>query len=206
MHGVPPDSTGPVKPLRIALAEDEPLTLRYLEETLTLLGHDVVVTARNGVELLEKCRLERPDLVLTDIQMPMLSGLEAARTVCCDLQTPVVLVTGHDFIAETAKAAEECPILLYLVKPATERDLALAIRTAMLRHAQLKDNLQADEDVRVAFANWRRIEMAKRHLMQNDPTLDERQAIEKLRLRARESGQTILQAAEAVLEKAGGEV
>jgi AmiR/NasT family two-component response regulator len=186
------------KPLRIAVAEDEDITRMYLEETVTELGHEVVVAAANGAELLEQCRARRPDLVVTDISMPLMSGLDAARQLTQELCVPVVLITGYDFIGDTAKAAEECPILLYLVKPFTGSDLALAIKAATLRLSQLRESFEEDEDIQAAFANWRRVEAAKYRLMRAEG-VDEQQAFDRLRRLARESRRTLLETAEDLI-------
>jgi len=184
--------------LRIAVAEDEAITRMYLEETVADLGHEVVVTVDNGIDLLEECRLCRPDLVVTDISMPGMSGLEAARLICRELCLPVVLVTGYDYLGETAQTAEECPILLYLVKPFTGSDLALAIKAGMLRLGQLRESFDAEEDVQTAFAHWRRVEAAKSILMRAEG-VDESQAFERLRRLARETGKSLLETANALV-------
>ena len=66
------------KSLRIVIAEDENELLVDLEETLHEFGHDVVAKVTNGSVLVEQCREKRPDLVITDIKMPGMDGLEAA--------------------------------------------------------------------------------------------------------------------------------
>jgi response regulator NasT len=183
--------------LRIAVAEDEDITRLYVEETVTELGHQVVVTAKDGHELLEQCRVHRPDLVVTDISMPVLSGLDAARLLTRELCVPVILITGYDFIGDTARAAEECPILLYLVKPFTGSDLAYAVKAATLRLSQLRESFEADEDIQLAFANWRRVEAAKFRLMRAEG-IDEGQAFDRLKRIAQETNQTILEAADSL--------
>ena len=61
-------------PLRIAVADDEPDMREYFERILPRLGHEVVAVAATGTELVEQCRRERPDLVITDIKMPDMDG------------------------------------------------------------------------------------------------------------------------------------
>ncbi|MDX9972874.1 MAG: response regulator [FCB group bacterium] len=188
-----PDTTD-TPALRIAVAEDEDITRMYIEETILELGHRVVVTARDGRELLERCRVERPDLVVTDISMPVMTGLEAALRLTQELCVPVVLITGYDFIGATARAAEECPILLYLVKPFTGNDLAYAILAATLRISQLRESFDA-EDIQLAFAHWRKVEAAKFRLMRAEG-FDEEQAFHRLKRIARETRRSILETAD----------
>src|SRR5262249_6616580 len=80
--------------LRIAVADDEARMLEFYQALLPLLGHTVVCAALDGRELLEQCRAQRPDLIITDIKMPHLDGIDAARGVCQDDMTPVILVSA----------------------------------------------------------------------------------------------------------------
>lgn len=67
--------------LRIAIAEDEPELLADLEETLVDLGHDVVGKASPGEQLVEVCRQIEPDLVIADIKMPGMDGLQERKAL-----------------------------------------------------------------------------------------------------------------------------
>src|SRR5947208_5589333 len=90
------------RPLRIAVADDERDMLQFFKEVLPQLGHEVVAAAATGRELVERCREARPDLVITDIRMPDMDGIEAAAAVNRERQVPVILVTAHpevDFLA-----------------------------------------------------------------------------------------------------------
>src|SRR5262245_51877391 len=91
-----------VRPLRIAVADDERDTRQFFQELLSHLGHEVVAVAENGRELVKRCRDLRPDLVITDIKMHDLDGLQAAAEMNREGAVPVILVTGHqdtDFLA-----------------------------------------------------------------------------------------------------------
>ena len=81
--------------LRIAVADDEPDVRDYFRRILPRLGHQVVVAARTGRELVEQCRAARPDLVITDIKMPDLDGIEAAVALGRDEPVPVILVSAY---------------------------------------------------------------------------------------------------------------
>ena len=121
--------------LRIVIADDEPDMRDYFQQVLPRLGHTVVGIARNGQELIEMCRAAHPDLVITDVRMPELDGLEAARQICQDWPIPVVLVSAyHDSTA--ADRAEMNHIMGYLVKPIKLTDLESAIRHAKIRFEQ----------------------------------------------------------------------
>jgi response regulator NasT len=80
--------------LRIAVADDEPDMRDYFKKSLSRLGHQVVAVAQNGRELVEQCRAVRPDLVITDIKMPDMDGIDAATQIDRDGPIPVILVSA----------------------------------------------------------------------------------------------------------------
>jgi AmiR/NasT family two-component response regulator len=118
--------------LRIAVADDEPDMRDYFQKCLARLGHRVVAVARTGRELIEMCRATLPDLVITDIKMPDLDGIDAAIQIYRECPVPVLLVSAyHDAaLIERAKAGH---ILGYLVKPIKQADLRSAIALALRR-------------------------------------------------------------------------
>jgi AmiR/NasT family two-component response regulator len=110
------------RPLRVVVADDEPDMLQYLETTLPLLGHQVVASARTGSELVEQCRATRPDLVITDIKMPGLDGIDAVVQSFREAPAPVILVSGYQTPDLIERAGADC-VFAYLVKPIKEGDL-----------------------------------------------------------------------------------
>ena len=81
--------------LRIAIADDESLILEYLNMILPELGHEVVAAAHDGRQLVDLVRSTRPDLVVTDIKMPVMDGVEALRVISREMTVPVVFVSGE---------------------------------------------------------------------------------------------------------------
>jgi two-component system, response regulator PdtaR len=164
--------------LRIAFAEDEPDMREYLEKTLALLGHQVVVFARNGRELVDQCRTAQPDLVITDIKMPVMDGIDAARELFAERPTPVILVSAyHD--PELVERAEVDAILAYLVKPIKEADLGPTIALAMRRFQQFQAMRKEADDLRQALEDRKVIERAKGVLMKR-ASVDEETAFRRL--------------------------
>ena len=115
-----------VRRLRIAVADDEPDVREYFGKLLPLLGHEVVAVASTGAELVEACRRERPDLVITDIKMPDMDGIEAVRAIRAERPVPVIVITGYQDRAHKARAREE-QVAVYLVKPVKRSDLEEAL-------------------------------------------------------------------------------
>ena len=123
--------------LSIAVADDEPRMRDYYCSTLPLLGHRVVVVARDGCEMVEGCRNTRPDLIITDIKMPDMDGIDAVREICRGEPIPIILVSAyHD--AELLDRAGREHILAYLVKPIKQADLEAAISIAMQRFEEFR--------------------------------------------------------------------
>jgi response regulator NasT len=125
------------QPLRIAVADDEPDMRDYFARILPRLGHEVVVVASNGQELVERCRSACPDLVITDVKMPDLDGIDAAARLCRERPVPVLLISAHRD-PELLERAEGDHIMGYLVKPIKQADLDPAIALALRRFAQLE--------------------------------------------------------------------
>jgi AmiR/NasT family two-component response regulator len=127
--------------LRIVVADDEADLRAYYQKVLPRMGHEVVAVARDGEELVEQCRTVCPDLVLADIYMPLLDGIEAAARICKQRPIPVILVSSY-FDSALIERAEASQVQAYLVKPIKQADLVPAIALAVRRFAQLRD-LQA---------------------------------------------------------------
>jgi CheY-like chemotaxis protein len=83
--------------LRVAVADDEPLIRRWFQDVLPDLGHQAIVVASNGRQLVEGCRAAKPDLVISDIKMPEMDGIEAALAISQQCPAPIILVSAfHD--------------------------------------------------------------------------------------------------------------
>ena len=81
---------------RIVLAEDNPLIMSLLEALITRLGYTIVGQATCGQHAVALTEKLRPDVVLMDIEMPDLDGIEATRLIQEFCPTPVVIMTAYD--------------------------------------------------------------------------------------------------------------
>jgi two-component system, response regulator PdtaR len=164
--------------LRIVVADDEVDMRDYLQTILPCFGHSVVAVAETGRELVEKCRQTRPDLVITDIKMPDMDGIDAAKQIYKDFPIPVILVSAyHD--QEMVERAEENHILAFLVKPIKQADLEPAIAIATRRFEQFQALRQEAADLRQALEDRKLIEKAKGLLMKRAGR-DEQEAFHRL--------------------------
>ena len=183
--------------LRIAIADDEPDMRDYFAKILPRLGHQVVAQARDGRELVEQCRALRPDLVLTDIKMPELDGIDAAVALYKDAPLPVILVSAyHD--AELVERAEADHIMGYLVKPIKQADLRPVISLALRRFEQFQELRQEAADLRQALEDRKVIERAKGLLMKK-AGLDEAAAFRRLQKLASDKNLKLVEVARILL-------
>jgi DNA-binding LytR/AlgR family response regulator len=115
--------------LKTLIVDDEPIARRVLREGLEALGDiDIVGEAESGATALAQIAAHQPDLVLLDLQMPVMGGLDVVRNLRRGSHMPVVvIVTAYD---EYALRAFEAGAIDYLLKPVSEERLAEAVERA----------------------------------------------------------------------------
>ena len=118
------------QPIRVVLADDHPMYRYGVQAVLAdVAGIDLVETASSGQELLALVERIHPDVVLTDVRMPDLSGLEVTRRlVAADPELPVLVLTMHDD-DETVYGALRAGARGYLLKGADGTELVSTIQT-----------------------------------------------------------------------------
>ncbi len=183
--------------LRIAVSDDEPRMRDYYREILTLMGHQVICAAETGRELVVGCRQARPDLVITDIKMPDLDGIDAARQIGQGDPLPVILVSAY-YDPELFQRASQEHILAYLVKPVKQADLEAAIFIAMQRFEQFQVLRKEAGELKQALEDRKTIERAKGVLMKKSG-LDEPGAFHRLQKMARDHNQKLAVMARMIL-------
>lgn len=146
--------------LRITIADDEPRMRDFLWKALERMGHVVVSGARTGRELVEQCRTHQPDLVICDIKMPDMDGIDAVEEVYHFLAVPVILVSAF-CDDELIRRASRKQILAYLVKPIKDADLRPAITVAMERFREFETLRSEATDLKQALEDRKTIERAK---------------------------------------------
>jgi AmiR/NasT family two-component response regulator len=150
----------PAATLRIAIADDDQDVRDFLERFLPILGHTVSSTATTGKELVEQCRRSVPDLIITDVKMPDMTGLAAVEAIGKYAAVPTILVTGHA-VPGWLEKAKELGVMAYLVKPVTEHDLAPAIALARRHFEELQALRKESAELRQALEERKLIERAK---------------------------------------------
>jgi len=114
----------------ILLAEDNRQMADLLAVNLRRLGHRVIGMARNGREGVEMALKMHPDVVILDIEMPILTGFQAAREILAAGLVPIVMSTGISDFKSLQKAAD-LKVVSYLVKPYSPAQLKVAIHLAV---------------------------------------------------------------------------
>jgi DNA-binding NarL/FixJ family response regulator len=122
--------------VRVLMAEDDFLVGAGVRRLLEAEGYELIGEAVNGEEAVEMVRDLRPDVVLMDIEMPKMSGLEATRRIQETCPTPVVVLTAHES-RDIVQEASESGVAGYLTKPPSAGEIDRAITVAMARHGDL---------------------------------------------------------------------
>lgn len=186
--------------LRIALADDDDAIRDVLKRLLVHLGHDVVSQAATGRELLAECERCQPDLIIADIQMPEMDGIDSVAAFYQQRPTPVILVTGHTD-PEFIERAERSHVLAYLVKPIKAAELEPAIVLAMRRFQEFQMLQDEANDLKKALADRKIIERAK-GLMMKHLNIDEQEAFRRLQKLASSKNQKLVDIAHMILTAA----
>ena len=153
-----------MKPLRIVIADDEAVIRMDLKEILQEAGHEVVGETANGRRAVAIVRDTRPDLVILDVKMPDMDGIEAARMIDADHLAPVLLLTAFDD-AELIRRGTDAGVLAYLVKPVEEKNLFPAMEIALSRWQEMQSLEEELEAMRDSLESRKLLDRAKGILM-----------------------------------------
>jgi AmiR/NasT family two-component response regulator len=184
------------RPLRIAVADDEPVMGEYYQTILPMLGHEVVAVAQTGSDLINQCRVLKPDLVITDIKMSDMDGIEAAEQICREYPIPIILVSAYHDVELIERASLDY-ILAYLVKPIKQVDLEPAISLAMRRFEQFQALHKEAVNLRQALEDRKLIERAKGILMKKG--WDEESAFQLMQKQAMDNNQKLAHVARIII-------
>lgn len=183
--------------LRIVIADDQSIIRLDLKETLERLGHQVVGEAGDGRRAVELAREMRPDLVILDIKMPDMDGIEAARLLAQERLAPVLLLTAYSQ-QDLVRRAVEAGVFAYVVKPFTEGDLLPAMELAIARYREFDQIRQQAADLHDALETRKAVDRAKGLLM-TQHNLTEPEAFRRIQQQAMNTRRPMREIAEAVI-------
>lgn len=186
------------RPVRIVVAEDEPVIRLDLVEQLRELGYEVVGECGDGASAVELCRTLNPDVVLLDINMPGSDGLSAARAIAPGGTTAVIMLTAYgqrDLVDQAVQAGA----MAYLTKPWSTADLMPAIETARSRSAELRQLTTQVDELEDTLRKRKLIDRAKARLI-TAYGITEPEAFRMLQRRAMDERTSMAAVAERILD------
>jgi len=183
--------------MRVLIADDEAIIRLGLTEMLEDLGHTVVGSASDGAGAVRLANETEPDMIILDIKMPGMNGLDAAEQITAERPAPVIILSAYSDRALLERAAS-LAVQGYLVKPVRPADLGPTLEMAATRFEQWQVLRREAADLRDAIQTRDIVDRAKRVLMQTQK-LTEAQAFARLQMQARRQRRPMRQIAEEIL-------
>ncbi|CUU02929.1 MAG: response regulator [Fimbriimonadales bacterium] len=187
-------------PVRILIAEDEELTRVMVRTQLEQLGYEVVGEAETGEDAVRLALQTRPDVVILDIRMPVMDGIEAARQIVSQHPCAVVFLTAYAE-EELITQATQVGAYGYLLKPFRKQELAPAITLALTRFREMQAKDREVRELQEALETRKLIERAKGILMDR-LGLSEAEAFRRIHFMARNQNKTMKEIAQSVITAA----
>jgi signal transduction histidine kinase len=122
--------------IKVLVAEDDFLIAEEISRILKKLNYQVVGIASNGIKAVEFTKTLHPDVVLMDIKMPKVDGIEASKRIINEMSVAIVILTAHES-KDLVEKASDVGIGAYLTKPPKMEEIDRAITIAMARHREL---------------------------------------------------------------------
>ncbi|HLK60775.1 MAG TPA: response regulator [Chthonomonadaceae bacterium] len=182
---------------RLIIADDDAVLRLDLRTMLESLGHCVIGEADNGETACYLARSLNPDLIILDVMMPKVNGLEAAEIISKERLGPVMLLTAYSDVPMIEKA-NRAGVLAYLVKPFRQQELQPAVEIAITRYREMLALEGALDTVQEQMETNRLVGRAKRVLMERHGISDQ-EAYRRLTSQSLATGRTLREIAEAIL-------
>ena len=194
-----------MKRKRVLIADDESIILLDLREMLTNLGYLVVGEANDGQSAVNMARELRPDIVVMDIKMPDMDGIEAATILTEEKIAPVLLLTAYSQ-QDLIERAKDAGVVGYLVKPFRESNLAPAIELTLARFDEFRTVRKEVDDLKEALETRKVVDRAKGILMDSQG-LTEQEAFRRIQKMSMNTRRPMKEIAEAIVltHEMGGE-
>ena len=182
---------------RVVIADDESLIRMDLREMLTNLGYLVVGDVGDGRSAVSLARELRPDIVIMDIKMPDMDGIEAAQLLTEEKIAPVLLLSAYSQ-QELVQRANKAGVVGYLVKPYQESDLTPAIEVALARFSEFRLLERELGDLNDALETRKLVDRAKGILMDSQG-LNETEAFRKIQKMSMNNRKPMKAVADAII-------
>lgn len=182
---------------KVLVAEDNAKTRLFLKNQLELLGYNVVGLVSNGKAAVEKAAELNPNLVIMDIKMPEMDGIDAAKMISSKGPVPIILITGISS-DEMASKAIDAGVFAYLVKPVTKKQLEPAIKLALARFNEFRSLKEEVNDLKDAMETRKLVERAKGILMKRC-NISEEDAFKLLQTHSQKENKKMREIAEGII-------
>lgn len=130
---------------KIVVVEDEPTLLETLEYNLSRRDYEVF-TAADGPTALEVARRERPDLILLDLMLPGIDGIEVCRVLRQEMSVPILMLTARDEEVDKVVGLE-VGADDYMTKPFSMRELMARVKALLRRERLIREEISVGERV-----------------------------------------------------------
>jgi response regulator NasT len=186
-----------LEPLRILIADDEPIIRLDLKQLLEALGHTVVAETGDGASAVNFARQLHPDLCILDVKMPVMDGIEAAAAISRDRIAPVLILTAYGQ-GDLIEKARDAGVFAYLVKPFKETDLLPAIEITMSRYRELMELEKEVGRLEDALETRKQVDRAK-GILQKKYGLSEPEAFRRIQVQSMKTRKPMKDLAEAII-------
>ena len=186
-----------MEPLRLLIADDEPIIRLDLRRTLENMGHIVIGEAGDGAQAVEQCRELKPDLAILDIKMPNMDGIDAAKIISTEGIAPVLLLTAYSQ-KDLVDRARDAGVFAYLVKPFKEAELMPAIEIAIARFEEFLELEKEVEKMEDKLETRKSVDRAKGILM-DQYGLKEQDAFRRIQVQSMNTRKSMREIAEAII-------
>ena len=183
--------------LRIIIADDEPIIRLDLRKTLENMGHQVVGEAGDGVKAVDLARELKPDIIILDIKMPEMDGIEAAKIITTEGVAPVLLLTAYSQ-KDLVDRAKDAGVFAYLVKPFKEADLLPAMEIAISRYEEFVELENEVTDLENKLDTRKAVDRAKGILM-DQYGLKEQEAFRRIQVQSMNTRKSMREIADAII-------
>ncbi|MBC8310343.1 MAG: response regulator [Phycisphaerales bacterium] len=191
----------PESPTRVLVVDDELLVAQGIMTSLKALGYEVIGPCKNGVEAIETCRNDKPDIVIMDIQMPVMDGMQAAQIIFPELDIPVIMLTAYSDETYLSKCSE-AGVFGFLIKPSNSEQLSAGITIAWNRFLDVVEQRSQIINLKQRLDDRRLIEQAKWIIVKRK-NISEPDAMKLLQKQSRSSRKSIAKVARAVIDSDG---
>lgn len=190
---------------KIIIAEDETLTRLDIKEMLLENSYDVIGEASDGIDALKLCREKNPDIVLLDIKMPLMNGLQVAKILKDEgFKGCIIILTAYN-LKEYIEDASKNYVMGYLIKPIDEEIFLSRLNMIYTTYLRMEAYREEGEKTKKKLEERKFIERAKGKLMEKY-NCSEDEAYKKIRNLSMKKRISMLELANIILSSGDMEI